>query len=108
MTTHTCPKCRFQFCDEDEEREARIAARVASWEAKCAAAPDKLPIRDGRVSELTAGELMGLTDRRLRKHRREHDGPRFVYLPVVGSRRSYYLTELAAWLETRESGESCI
>lgn len=101
MTAHTCPRCRFQFCDEDVDRDQEIAERVAAWTARCA--DQHLRIRGGYVTESVAAELLGI-GRALSKHRRAGTGPR--YRDVDGCPVSYHLTELAAWEAAHQEGNS--
>jgi hypothetical protein len=103
MKVHTCPCCRRQFT-EDEEQDANLAARVAALEAECV---DKgYPLRDGRVSEEHAAMLLGCANPTLRSYRRNRTGPRAYRLSVNGSRWSYRLVELAAWEAAQQEGES--
>jgi hypothetical protein len=106
MQVHTCPDCRRQFT-EDEEQDANLAARVAALEAECV---DKgYPMRDGLVSEEHAAMLLGKKPKTLagwRKHTGK--GPMAYRLSVNGSWYSYSLTELAAWEAMQQLGESWI
>lgn len=105
MPIHTCPRCQCQF-DEDKERDAQLAARVAAWEVECTARG--WPVHGGRVSEHVAAKLLGMTKRTLAARRLQGDGPRATHLPVNGSQWSYELTELAAWYVARQEGESWV
>lgn len=101
MTTHTCPRCRFEFHDEDAE----LDARVVTLEAECAA--KGYPIASGRVSEENAAKLLGMAPRTLagKRNARPSTGPRAHHLTVNGSRWSYSLTELAAWEAAHQEKE---
>lgn len=103
MTIHTCPQCRCRFT-EDEELDAQLTARMAAWEAECAARG--WPVLGNRVSEYVAAKLLGMSKRTLASRRLQGDGPRATHLPVNGSQWSYELTELAAWYVARQKGES--
>jgi len=101
MPVHDCPYCRCDH-DEDAERVAQIAARVAEWKATCA---DKhLRIRGDYVTESVAAQLIGVRPSVLRKHRHDGNGP--PYLNLDGCPFSYRLTELAAWEAAHQEGES--
>jgi hypothetical protein len=61
---------------------------------------------DRRVSESSASELLGFEPDTLAKLRQYGRGPVFHRLAVNGSRYSYSLTDLAAWIESkRGSGD---
>lgn len=102
MQVHTCPKCRFEFRDEDAE----LAQQIAAWEADCA--NKGYPIASGRVSEEHAAMLLGMAPTTLASKRkaRPSTGPRAHRLPVNGSRWSYSLAELAEWQAAQQQDES--
>lgn len=95
-----CPTCGQLLPPPDDP----TAARVAEWEAICA--ERGYVVAAGRVSESVAAELLGLRKRQLAGYRLSDRGPRWTNLPVRGSQLSYALTELAAWVEYRQEGES--
>ena len=59
---------------------------------------------DQRVSEADAAVLLGITPEGLKNRRHEGDAPVAYRLGVGGSRMSYRLSDLAAWLEARRFG----
>jgi hypothetical protein len=97
---HTCPRCRFEFRDEDAE----LAQQIAAWEAECA--NKRYPIASGRVSEEHAALLLGMAPKTLAGYRKKSGkGPRAHHLPVNGSRWSYSLVELAEWQAAHQQDE---
>ncbi len=56
---------------------------------------------DGRVSEIDAAGLLGLATGSLRNQRYEGNAPPAYRMGICGSRMSYRLTDLAAWLEAK-------
>lgn len=102
MTKH----CRTCHCDEDADRDQRIAARVEMFARECETRG--WPIRSGRVSEKHAAGLLGIAKRTLEGWRlyKPGKGPMAHHQGVVGSQWSYKLIELAAWEAAQEEGES--
>lgn len=75
--------------------------QVAAWRKECA---ERLfPIRDGRVDEKTAAELLGMSVRKLAEMRKHGAGPAVFALPVAGSRYSYELAGLARFKSAHRS-----
>jgi hypothetical protein len=56
---------------------------------------------DMRVSEFDATALLGMAPNTLKNKRTEGDAPRAYRLGIGGSRVSYRLHDLAAWVEAR-------
>lgn len=105
MTIHTCPQCRCRFTD-DAELDAQLAARVAAWTAQCQ--ERGWPVKQGRVSESVAAELLGMPKRTLAGWRisQPDRAPRHERIPVASSQYSYDLEELAAWKAMQQVGDS--
>lgn len=78
----------------------RIAATERALFAWCMR--NSVPVSaDGRVAEITAASMIGLSVSHLRRLRGEGDAPAAYRAPVGGSRMSYRLADLAHWLEER-------
>lgn len=105
MTLHTCPQCHCRFTG-DEEKDAQLAARVAAWIEQCEERGWR--IKQGRVSESVAAELLGMQKRTLAGWRINDPDrvPPYERTPVANSQYSYDLAELAAWKAGQQSGES--
>lgn len=57
---------------------------------------------DGRISEQTAGELLGMGPRTLSDKRQEGDSPKYYHLGGGGGHRiTYSLYDLAVWIESK-------
>ncbi|AUN94983.1 hypothetical protein C0099_08575 [Pseudazoarcus pumilus] len=56
---------------------------------------------DERVSEADAAQLLGLHPGTLKNLRHQGTGPPAYRIPVAGSRISYRVDDLAAWVEAR-------
>jgi hypothetical protein len=79
-----------------EERE-RVVATAKRLE-HAARAAGVVVTADSRVSEATAAQLLGLDVRTLRRMRYKRELPSF-HVALNGSRVSYRLEHLAAWIE---------
>lgn len=80
--------------------EELIAATLAALHAACAEAGCPMS-GDGRVSETTAAELLGVEAATLAKRRQCGNAPPAYRLPVGAGRVSYRLTDLAQWIEAQ-------
>lgn len=101
MTIVACPHCRARFTlgymDPLDER-------ADTFMAMCAAR--RWPVSaDGRVPEAVAARLLGVSQKTLQRRRHAGDGPALYSLPVGGSRFSFSLRELAAFVSAHERGE---
>lgn len=87
------------------EQSPRVALTA---ELLCKAARElELPMTaDQRVTEAAAAELLGYTVSWLRALRDAGTGPRYFNLGIgAGTRLSYRLHDLAAWIERRAGDE---
>lgn len=81
----------------------RIAETTALFRARCAR--DRLWISgDDRVTEATAAALLGFAEGTMKNLRWAGDGPAFYKAGASGSRITYRLADLAAWVEARRCG----
>jgi len=97
MTTHTCPKCRFSFTEDEEldaDRAARIAERVESFTRDCERSGYR--VEANRVTPRTAAILVGMKSKTFDGWR-GRIGPPAERIPVNRSQYSYDLNALAAW-----------
>lgn len=87
-----CPTCGHRLAEP--ERHDTITA----WKAHCAEQGIHV-MPDGRVAESVAAALLGIAVGTLENRRRGGSGPPAVRVGVRGSRWSYRLADLAAWVE---------
>jgi hypothetical protein len=87
----------FQSFDERAQRTERMLGEAAR-------ALGAVVSGDGRIAELDAARLLGLSVSRLKQLRAEGAGPAAYRLGLNGCRLSYRLADLAAWLEARRDG----
>ena len=81
-----------------DDLDDRVEATTLALRA--AAIEKQMPLSgDDRVGEACAAALLGLECETLAKRRGEGKGPASYTVPVSGSRVSYRLRDLAAWVE---------
>lgn len=90
-----CPHCGgILFGDAD---------LVAAWRLQCT--EQDFPVIANRVSERTAAQLIGISERKLAELRKHGCGPLVTALPVAGSRFSYDLDALSRFVVAHRTGE---
>jgi hypothetical protein len=87
----------------DAERmvaKVRIAETTAAL-AKAARDAGMIVTGDGRIRESDAAQLLGLNPESLGRMRREGRAPYAYAIAISGSKVSYRLADLSAWLENK-------